>query len=128
MPLAYVPQSAGKGATSGNIRNFNPRLAGSYSRTGAIIQGVYAGYRFVKANYKLFTGIGAVSTGAAVTYDGGIRVDAPQSQRQQAYQSSGNRFRNGRNYPKQNNMQCCCHPKRKFSRRTTRRSYNSRIH
>ncbi len=66
MGLVYVPQSAGKGATSGNIRNFSPRLAGSYSRIGTIIQGVRFGYRFVKSNYKLFTGIGAVATGAGV--------------------------------------------------------------
>jgi len=66
MGLVYVPQSAGKGATSGNLKRFNPRLAGAYSRTGAIIQGLQFGYRFVRANYKLFTGIGAVTTGAGV--------------------------------------------------------------
>ncbi len=66
MGLVYAPQSIGKGATSGNFRGFNPKLAGGYSRTGAIIQGLYTGYRFVKANYKLFTGIGSVVTGAGV--------------------------------------------------------------
>ncbi len=67
MGLAYVPQSRGKGATSGNLKFYNPKLAGTYSRAGTIIQGLHFGYRFVKANYKLFTGIGAVATGAGVS-------------------------------------------------------------
>ncbi len=78
MGLVYVPnQPVGKGATSGNLKNFNPRLAGTYSRVGTIIQGVYTGYRFVRANYKLFTGIGAVSTGAGVSLidKGGVSLN-----------------------------------------------------
>ena len=69
MGLVYVPQTRGKGATSGNIRNFNPKLAGGYSRIGTIIKGGIAGYRFVRANYKFFTGLGSVIAGSAITFD-----------------------------------------------------------
>ncbi len=69
MGLVYAPnQPIGKGATSGNIRNFNPRLAGGFSRIGTIITGVQTGYRFVRTNYKFFTGLGSVATGTGVDH------------------------------------------------------------
>ncbi len=67
MGLVYAPnQPIGKGATSGNIRNYSPRLAGSFSRVGAIIEGVRIGVRFAQRHYKFSTGIGSVATGAGV--------------------------------------------------------------
>ena len=67
MGLVYAPnQPIGKGATSGNIRNFTPRLAGTGSRIGTIVTGVRAGIRFAQRHYKFSTGIGSVVTGAGV--------------------------------------------------------------
>jgi len=67
MGLVYAPQSIGKGATSGNFRFINnPRLVGIGGGTGAIRKGLRIGYRFVKTNYKLFTGITSVGVGAGV--------------------------------------------------------------
>jgi len=113
MGLVYAPQQpVGKGATSGNLKFFNPRLAGSGSRIGTIIAGGVAGYRFVKANYKFFTGLGAVATGAGVEN----LVGSPNNQFRETYSSvrfrqRGHRFSNNgqfsRGYRRPNKRQRC---------------------
>ncbi len=66
MGLVYAPQPTGRGATSGPVKLFTPRLGPSGSRVGAIAQGIVAGARFASRHYKLSTGIGSVVTGAGV--------------------------------------------------------------
>lgn len=125
MALGYAPQTIGKGATSGNFRfiKADPRFFGFSGGTGAIAKGIAVGARFVASNYKFFTGIGAIGIGAGVSYDGGIRVDAPQSEYQQAHSASGYRFNNGRNYQKYHNRKLCRCTKRKRRRSNSRRRY-----
>jgi len=119
MGLVYAPnQPIGKGATSGNIKNFNPRLAGGVGRIGTIIKGGQFVYRFVKANRKFFTGVGAVATGAGVENLVGTSNDKfGKTYRPNRFQQRGHRdgnFRGSnrgyrRRYSKQTgSRRCCC--------------------
>ena len=113
MGLAYVPQSTGKGATSGPVKFYNPKLAGGYSRAGAIYQGLQAGYRFVTTNYKLFTGIGSVGIGAAISGTGDyVNIALSQNvstyQRKQALRSSSKYRSNKRRYKRAHRGRCHC--------------------
>ncbi len=120
MALAYAPnQPIGKGATSGNLRFFNPRLAGSGGRAGTIIAGGIAGYRFVKKNYKFFTGLGAVATGAGVREFG---RNAPKGSYRKAYLSEKSVYSRKRRSKQFNNGTCCCNTSSK-NRRQRRRYY-----
>ncbi len=119
MGLVYAPnQPIGKGATSGNIRNFNPRLAGSFSRIGTIVTGFRAGIRFAQRHYKFSTGLGSVATGAGVeNLVGQTDNQFRKTYRTDRFQQRGysNRY-NGRSYfRKQKSRQfkastnrCCC--------------------
>ncbi len=131
MGLVYAPgQPIGKGATSGNIRNFNPKLGGGFSRIGTIIEGVRTGYRFVKANRKLFTGIGAVATGAGVDN----LVGLTNNQLSETYHPgkpfnsrfrnfSNNKFRRRERY---NHNKCCRCENRNRNQGVIRRNVGSR--
>jgi len=78
MGLAYAPnQPVGKGATSGNLKFFNPRLAGGFGRAGTILKGLEFGARFAQRHYKLFTGVGSVPIGTII---GGMVVGSPDNQ------------------------------------------------
>ncbi len=119
MGLVYAPgQPVGKGATSGNIKNFNPKLAGSGSRIGTIIAGAEFGYRFVKANYKFFTGLGAVVAGAGVGDLIAPRNEA-DNQLGEAYRAN-NSYKRSRRFRRKH---CSC--SRKASVRS-KQSYRSR--
>ncbi len=125
MGLAYAPQSAGKGATSGNLKFYNPKLAGAYSRTGAIIQGLHFGYRFVTANYKLFTGIGAVGIGAIASgIELGIGTNETKNKFGKAYSSAQSKYNRRTKYKHSRARQCCCAIRN--THKPARRNYRNR--
>ncbi len=140
MGLVYVPtQPVGKGATSGNIKWYNPKLVGSGSRAGTIAQGIVAGARFIATNYKFFTGIGSVAVGAGVE---NLVGQANNQFREENYptQPSNGYVRGRGNYKhsfgrgnskyrkpsfcRKCNKSCLCGTMGSRRRRTTRRNYN----
>ena len=121
MGLVYAPnQPIGKGATSGNLRFFNPRLAGGFGRAGTIIKGAEAVARFAFRHRKFFTGVGSVATGAGIQAGStGIDLDGSTNNQFRKTNSSGNfnkrsgKYRRKRQYRyRATRSKCCCTIKR----------------
>ncbi len=123
----YEPIQDGTGVYSGGVGKdspygkatglYTPRLAGSRSRVGTIIEGMRFGYRAIRKHYKLSTGIGVIATGAGVRY-------ATKGTYRKALRQRKSVYNNRRRSRKQNNSNCCCVTRRKHSYRSSRRRYS----
>jgi len=67
MGLVYVPQSIGKGATSGNFRFSKPIFPRFGGRFGGVIQGAATIGQFLWKNRRLYQGAAIVATGAGLS-------------------------------------------------------------
>ncbi len=109
MPLAYVPQSTGRGATSGPVKFYKPNIIRAGTRYGGIVQGAYQAGRYLYRHYKAVTGISSIGIGAGLS---GIDLNenAPNNKYSQALRTTRKRSNRNRRY-KVNGQHCRCQPR-----------------
>ncbi len=104
MPISYVPQSVGKGATSGPFKQYQPKLAGYGTKHGAIIRGAITVGGFLQKWYKPVTGIAVVGIGAGLA---GIDLNEEHNQFYQTLRQYGKLKYNSRQRKNYRDSRCC---------------------
>ena len=129
MGLVYAPnQPIGKGATSGNIRNFKPRFHGSGGRFGSVIQGAFQVGKFLWKNRRVIQGPSIVGAGAGLSAGStGLPLDEtyyPIPKKNKTNQSFKPRYERGygsQSYRRE--KRCWCNVTRRRSSGKYRKSY-----